>query len=380
MALSALFPSHRALRHAGAGSLHELLAPGQQLAAALGCLPTNCFVADLGLSLVFMNAKAATTVAGLAPAIQSVFGLSVAEILGGSIHRFHRDPQRVERILNDPSALPREAVFSFGGVSLRTQINTLNDGSGQRIGYIVLWDNISERKASADAAFRSVEASSANLNGMVDTMLNVARDTSDQASSAAAATEELSAAVAEIARACVQSNTQTAEAAAEATAGAETLAELQRSSAEIGDFLRLITGVSEQTRMLALNATIEAARAGDAGRGFAVVADEVKKLAATTAASIGDIEARISSIQTAARDGVDALSRVESLIGRITESQGSIVAAMEEQTAVCSSLADLVGQMSDGAKQTVDQSSASARAMAQITEETVHMHQLSLES
>lgn len=59
--------------------------------------------------------------------IRRVFGVSVNEILGGIIHRFHRDPERVERILHQEGGhrLPHTARFGFGEVTLDTKINAL---------------------------------------------------------------------------------------------------------------------------------------------------------------------------------------------------------------------------------------------------------------
>ena len=102
----------------------------------------------------------------------------------------------------------------------------------------------------------------------------------------------------------------------------EVVGNLGKRSDEIGEIVKTISAIADQTNLLALNAAIEAARAGEHGRGFAVVADEVRKLAEQSGIAAGNIADLIHNIQreTAAavksissgtegvKDGVDAVS------------------------------------------------------------------------
>jgi methyl-accepting chemotaxis protein len=99
----------------------------------------------------------------------------------------------------------------------------------------------------------------------------------------------------------------------------------------IESILSLIRDIAGQTNLLALNATIEAARAGDAGRGFAVVAQEVKTLAAQTARATDDITAKITAIQQATRQTVDANGSIQSTVEEVQTSADRIRQAMELQ-------------------------------------------------
>ena len=95
--------------------------------------------------------------------------------------------------------------------------------------------------------------------------------------------------------------------------------------------LSLIRDIAGQTNLLALNATIEAARAGDAGRGFAVVAQEVKSLASQTARATDDITTKITAIQQATRQTVDANGSIQGTVEEVQSSADRIRQAMELQ-------------------------------------------------
>src|SRR5207244_13619070 len=94
---------------------------------------------------------------------------------------------------------------------------------------------------------------------------------------------------------------------------------LTSAGEKIGDVLRLIGAVAEQTNLLALNATIEAARAGEAGRGFAVVASEVKQLASQTAKATEEIVTQIAGMQSATQEAVTSIKEISQTIGRISD-------------------------------------------------------------
>ncbi len=144
--------------------------------AVLDEVETNIMVADLDLKMVFANKMALRTFRALEKEIQSVFGVSVAEMLGGSIHRFHRDPHRIEALLHDPAALPRHATFAFGDVTLETRITRATDPRGQLFGYVVSWEDVSEKmrldtdlRAAAERERREAQ----NLHEKVQHMLEV---------------------------------------------------------------------------------------------------------------------------------------------------------------------------------------------------------------
>lgn len=130
------------------------------LRACLDKLQMNVFVADKNLDLVYMNEIARKTLKTVEPEIQKAFGLRVDDLLGGSIHRFHKDPQAVEAVLRNPSSLPHQAELSFGSVVLRSNINGIYDAQGQTLGYVVNWEEVGDVK--------KLEAEQARVKSMME--------------------------------------------------------------------------------------------------------------------------------------------------------------------------------------------------------------------
>ena len=82
----------------------------------------------------------------------------------------------------------------------------------------------------------------------------------------------------------------------------------REQGAEVGNVVKVVASVAEQTKLFSTNATIEVARAGEAGKGFAVVANEVKELAKETARATEDIGQKIEAIQRGRRAGGEGRS------------------------------------------------------------------------
>ncbi|WP_410524886.1 methyl-accepting chemotaxis protein [Pseudomonas sp. DTU_2021_1001937_2_SI_NGA_ILE_001] len=241
---------------------------------------------------------------------------------------------------------------------------------------------------------------------------------SHRTESVAAAINELGATAQEIARNAAQTSQKSADASQMAGDGRQVMQEsisamnalsgkisescahieaLNGKTANIGQILEVITGISQQTNLLALNAAIEAARAGEAGRGFAVVADEVRNLAHRTQESAQQVQGMIDELQGGAKDAVTTMlasqqhsetsvaitNRAGERLGAVTQHideingmNQSVAAATEEQTAVVESINLDITQINTLNQQGVANLKVTLQACQSLEQQTRRLQQL----
>jgi methyl-accepting chemotaxis protein len=113
------------------------------------------------------------------------------------------------------------------------------------------------------------------------------------------------------ARTCAEDGTAALHASLEA------IAKIQSSSEAIGDIVRVMSDIANQTNLLAFNASIEAARAGEHGVGFSIVAGEVRKLAERSFEAAQQVGALIEQSVQRVREGAAVSERARGAFEQI---------------------------------------------------------------
>ena len=210
----------------------------------------------------------------------------------------------------------------------------------------------------------------------------------------AAALEQTSATVLEVAEA-VRQNAENAalalntaieawrvagEGAGDARESMQAIGQIKATSQLVGEIVTVIDSIAMQTNILALNAAVEAAHAGDAGRGFGVVAGDIRMLAQKCAEAARDIRNLLDRARGEVSDGVrtvssvqDKLQALKGFTEEVQQRMSQVAAASKEQAAATEQIAQAVQELDTITTENARMVDSSAEAAARLRDRTARV-------
>lgn len=271
-----------------------------------------------------------------------------------------------------------------GDLQIRLPVSDGRQDEFDRLGLAVnhLTEQLGGVLNSVKGSSEQLQRMSMELSDTLKMQISESEQTESETGSVAAAAEEISQTVVEMANASEETNQLSLKAEQATNNGGvvitgalgslehiselfarlhDQLNELNTASARVDGVTEMINGLAEQTNLLALNAAIEAARAGDAGRGFSVVADEVRALAEKTVAATANINEINNNMQSQMGQILSAMEEGQEQVGASRSRGGEAIQEMEQ-------ISTLFGEVSDRNQQqaaSIEQIAATAQSIAQ---------------
>lgn len=224
------------------------------------------------------------------------------------------------------------SVVTGGNLSVSLQETGAKDEVGRlRASVANLTTFLRDMFGSIGHEVKNITEASSDLEKSAQAIRTQAAYISDSTNEVSAAIEELAASVEQNSQNSI-SGAQMAESAMSSVSECNDSA-MQTVAAmnEITERISIINSIAFQTNILALNAAVEAARAGDAGKGFSVVASDIRKLAERSALAAKEINTVSTSGSAAAKSAQEVFTKVLPEIAKTSELIREISASSQEQ-------------------------------------------------
>ncbi|HAK60805.1 MAG TPA: hypothetical protein DCO77_10550 [Nitrospiraceae bacterium] len=365
---------------------------GGDLSREIGGVRGHGEITDMGKAINIMSLNLRDMIGRLQQT-----GASLGEAtnaIGIATQKISRDAQVQQGATEQSAMTVEEMTTSIRGVAENAEVmSTSATDASSAVTEMVA--SIEEVARNAGVLASSAEETAVFIEQMIASIKQVSENTETLSASAeetSASITEMSSSVKEVEKRAVESarlaehvssrvSEQGLAAAEEAIrgmdnikeaveAGARVVNRLGKRSQEIGQILKVIDEVTDQTGLLALNAAILASQAGEKGKGFAVIAEEIKDLAERTAASTQEIESLISAVRDETAQSVQAMGKGLKAV----ETGTDLVQVTRE---VLEQVAESSRQSSDMARAIERTTTEQARGLTQVNEAAVNIsHQI----
>lgn len=113
-----------------------------RIKVALDNTSVNIMVADADHQIIYLNKALSRNFQQYGKAIQrDLPSFDPDDLIGHSIHQFHKDPAHIRRILDQLQDEPHVGTIRIGGRTYRLSVAAVLAETGEKLGFVVEWDD-----------------------------------------------------------------------------------------------------------------------------------------------------------------------------------------------------------------------------------------------
>ncbi len=141
-----------------------------RLMSAVDGAEANLMLCDADLNITFANPAVVEMLRKRQTELRQIWpSLDVNNLIGTCIDGFHKNPAHQRALLSDPARLPATAEIEVGGLSFTVNATMITGPSGEYMGNMVQWSDITEQK-DAEKQIQSLINSA--ISGQLDTRID----------------------------------------------------------------------------------------------------------------------------------------------------------------------------------------------------------------